>query len=514
MIRATTFAGKHVAVFGLGGSGLATAQSLLAGGADVAAWDDGEPSRDAAAKAGIPLVDLRSTSWSAFASLVLAPGVPLTHPQPHWTVEKARAAGIEIIGDIEIFCRERRAHAPGSPFIAITGTNGKSTTTALIAHILRAAGLDAQMGGNIGVPILSLEPPTPVAGGQLKAHDAPVAGGQLKAHDAPVAGGQLKAHLKPRVHVIEMSSFQIDLTPSLDPLIGVLLNISPDHLDRHGPADDVALSLCNYAAIKERLIAAADVALVGVDDDPCADIFRRRLARGPVAPFSAKRPLKPGYCEHDGWLICSDTTGLAVKLATTAGIATLRGAHNVQNALAAIAAVREWHAVDGRQADVDWQAALAAYPGLPHRMEQVGRAGKVIFINDSKATNADSTEKALASWDRDIYWIVGGTPKEGGISPLESYFPRIAKAYLIGKSSDDFAATLDGKVGYERCVTLDVALARASTDAAQCPGREPVVLLSPACASYDQFRSFEHRGDTFRDLVRARPGVTFASGMD
>ena len=473
MIRATTFAGKRVAVFGLGGSGNATAASLLAGGAEVSAWDDGEKSREAAAKAGLPLVDLRQADWSSFAALVLAPGVPLTHPEPHWIVKAARAAGVEIIGDIEIFCRERRALAAGSAFIAITGTNGKSTTTALIAHILRAAGRDAQMGGNIGVPILSLAPPTPRT-----------------------------------FHVIEMSSFQIDLTPSLDPTIGVLLNLSPDHLDRHGPADDAALAMHNYAAIKERLVAAAGIAVVGVDDDPSLAILKRRAVTKPVAPLSANRSIRPGYCVHDGWLICSDATGLAVRLATTAGIATLRGTHNAQNALAAIAAVRELANALGTPLTVDWQVALATYPGLPHRMEEVGRAGRVLFINDSKATNADSTEKALASWDRDIYWILGGKPKEGGIRTLEAYFPRIAKAYLIGAASDDFAATLDGSVSFERCGTLSAALERAAADAATSSGREPVVLLSPACASYDQFRSFEHRGDTFRDLVRATSGVT------
>ncbi|MGD9806210.1 MAG: UDP-N-acetylmuramoyl-L-alanine--D-glutamate ligase [Hyphomicrobiaceae bacterium] len=481
MIRATTFAGKRVAVFGLGGSGQATVASLLAGGADVAAWDDGEKSRDAAAKAGAPLVDLRTADWSTFAALVLAPGVPLTHPEPHWTVVAAHAAGVEVIGDIEIFCRERRAHAPGSPFIAITGTNGKSTTTALIAHILRALGRDAQMGGNIGVPILSLETPTPAAGGRL---------------NAPTTD---------RVHVIEMSSFQIDLTPSLAPSIGVLLNLSPDHLDRHGPAEDAAFAMQNYAAIKERLVVGADVSVVGVDDEHCVAILKRRAGIGPVAPLSVKQPIRPGYCLHDGWLICSDPTGLAVKLATTFSISTLRGAHNAQNALAAIAAVRELDNLRGSASAVDWQAALASYPGLPHRMEEVGRAERVIFINDSKATNADSTEKALSSWERDIFWILGGKPKEGGIRPLESYFPRIAKAYLIGQASDDFAATLDGKVPFERCGTLDVAVARAAKDAAASGGGEPVVLLSPACASYDQFRSFEHRGDVFRDLVRALP---------
>lgn len=472
MIRATTFAGKRVAVFGLGGSGNATVASLLAGGAEVAAWDDGEKSREAAAKTGVPLVDLKDADWSAFAALVLAPGVPLTHPEPHWTVRAAHAAGIQVIGDIEIFCRERRAVSPGSPFIAITGTNGKSTTTALIAHILRADGRDAQMGGNIGVPILSLAPPAPDT-----------------------------------FHIVEMSSFQIDLTPSLDPTVGVLLNLSADHLDRHGPADDATRAMQNYAAIKERLVAASDLAVVGVDDEFCTAILQRRSQIGPAVAVSARRSIRPGYNMHEGGLICSADSGLATKLAVTAGIATLRGEHNSQNALAAIAAVRELDKVASRQSTVDWQAALASYPGLPHRMEEVGRLGNVLFINDSKATNADSTEKALAAWPSDIFWILGGKPKEGGIRALESYFPRISRAYLIGYASDDFALTLEGKVPYEKCGAIEVALLRAAADATRSTGREPVVLLSPACASYDQFRSFEHRGDTFRSLVSAIPGV-------
>ncbi len=489
MIRATTFAGKRVAVFGLGGSGLATAQSLLAGGADVAAWDDGERSRETAAKAGVPLVDLKSADWSTFASLVLAPGVPLTHPEPHWTVKAARAAGVEIIGDIEIFCRERRVHALGSHFIAITGTNGKSTTTALIAHIMRTAGIDAQMGGNIGVPILSLEPALSVA--------------------PSVAHQQLA-----RVHVIEMSSFQIDLTPSLDPSIGVLLNISADHLDRHGPSDDPALAMKNYAAIKARLVFSADSSVIGMEDgfphegDLCEPIFHalEHSSRLDMAFVRGKVGFaEMVYCEgrrlrrlHG----LPTNGGYEEVLVDLDKVRTLRGSHNAENAAAAFL-VCEMLGVPHDEIG----AAIKTYPGLPHRMEQVGRAGKVVFVNDSKATNADSTDKALASWDRDIYWIVGGTPKEGGIRPLDAYFPRIAKAYLIGKSSDDFAATLDGKVGYERCVTLDVALAKATADAAQCDGPEPVVLLSPACASYDQFRSFEHRGDTFRALVHALPEV-------
>ena len=237
MIPATTFAGKTVAVFGLGGSGLATAQALIAGGATVAAWDDGEAGRMAAADRGIPIVDLSAANWSQFSSLVLAPGVPLTHPEPHWVVLKARDAGIEIIGDIEIFARERVAHCPDAPFIAITGTNGKSTTTALVSHILREAGHDVQMGGNIGRAILTLEPPVGASG-----------------------PGPERQNKDIRFHVIEMSSFQIDLTPTLKPTVGVLLNITPDHIDRHGTVE-------HYADVKERLISGAEVAVVGVEDN-------------------------------------------------------------------------------------------------------------------------------------------------------------------------------------------------------------------------------------------------------
>ncbi|MFN3867917.1 MAG: UDP-N-acetylmuramoyl-L-alanine--D-glutamate ligase [Hyphomicrobiaceae bacterium] len=473
MIRATTFRDKRVAVFGLGGSGLASARSLVEGGADVVCWDDGDAGRVAAAKQGFTVADLAGEDWSRIDALLLAPGVALTHPEPHWSVKLARAAGVEIIGDIEVFFRERAAHCPDAPVVCITGTNGKSTTTALIAHMLREIGRDVQMGGNIGKAILTLEPAS--------------------------AG---------RIHVIEMSSFQIDLTPSLKPTVGVLLNITPDHLDRHGPADDLDAAMANYAAIKERLVAASGVAVVGIDDDHGMAILKRRVASGPVAPVSAKRAIAPGYCEHDRWLICSDATALAQKLATTYGISTLRGRHNTQNALAAVAAVRELFNATGDRTACDWQAVLYTYPGLPHRMEEAGRVGRVVFINDSKATNADSTDKALAAFPSDIFWILGGKPKEGGIASLEPLFGRVAKAYLIGYAADQFAATLDGKVAYEHCGTLDVAVAAAARDAAASSAKEPVVLLSPACASYDQFKSFEHRGDEFLRLVSGLPDAT------
>jgi UDP-N-acetylmuramoylalanine--D-glutamate ligase len=470
MIRATTFAGKSVAVFGLGGSGTIAVQSLLSGGATVAAWDDSEPGRAAAAKAGLPLVDLTTADWLQFATLVLAPGVPLTHPEPHWTVVKAKAAGVEIIGDIEVFARERAAHTPDAPFIAITGTNGKSTTTALVAHILRHAGYDVQMGGNIGVAVLQLEPPA-----------------------------------ARRFHVIEMSSFQIDLTPTLRPTVGVLLNVTPDHLDRHGTIE-------NYAAVKEHLIAGATVATVGVDDPYCVEILKRRVAGGGAAvAFSAKHKLAPGYSLLDTEIVCADRERLAIKLGNLAGISTLRGGHNAQNALAAVSAVREALAVLGLPANLDWQGALSSFGGLAHRMEEIGNLGPVLFINDSKATNADSTEKALLAFPRDCFWIAGGKPKDGGIEALAPYFPGVTKAYLIGGSSDEFAATLNGKVLFEKCGTLDKAVALATRDATASVSPQPVVLLSPACASYDQYKNFEVRGEAFRALVSALPNINMRS---
>ncbi|MGE0054103.1 MAG: UDP-N-acetylmuramoyl-L-alanine--D-glutamate ligase [Hyphomicrobium sp.] len=466
MIRATTFAGKSVAVFGLGASGNATVRALLDGGAQVAAWDDSEAGRTAAAKAGVPLVDLSNADWSTFSSLVLAPGVPLTHPEPHWTVKKARAAGIEIIGDVEIFSRERAAQCSDAPFIAITGTNGKSTTTALIAHILRHAGFPVEMGGNIGRAVLTLEPPS-----------------------------------RDRFHVLELSSFQIDLTPSLTPSIGVLLNVTPDHIDRHGTIE-------NYAAVKERLVRSALVACVGIDDDYCRAILKRRIPEGAACAFSVQRKLAPGYSLDGDTLVCANREGLAVKLASLRGIGSLRGGHNAQNALAAAAAVRECLNLYGLSNDIDWQGAFDTFPGLAHRMEEIGRQGRVLFVNDSKATNADSTEKALLSFPRDVHWIVGGKPKDGGITPLAPYFKGIAMAYLIGEASDAFAETLtSGHVPFARCQTLDTAVAQAARDAGASTAQEPVVLLSPACASYDQYKNFEVRGDAFRALVAALPDI-------
>jgi UDP-N-acetylmuramoylalanine--D-glutamate ligase len=460
MIPVTSFNGRNVALFGLGGSGLATARALQAGGARVAVWDDAPASREKAEAEGFVPVDLRELHWPDFAALLLSPGVPLTHPIPHWSVELARHAGVEIIGDIELFCRERALHAPGAPLIAITGTNGKSTTTALIAHILREAGLDVQMGGNIGVPILELEPPS-----------------------------------SGRVHVVECSTFQIDLAPSLDPNIGLLLNLTADHLDRHG-------SMANYAAIKQRLVAASEFAIVGRDDDWCEAIFQglKQAGRAVVGVANSRPHALASVCYEVGRLrrafALPALKTLEEILFDLSRAENLRGAHNGQNAAAAFTACERI----GLPHD-EIGLGMRSFPGLAHRMEQVGRAGGALFVNDSKATNADAAEKALASFDT-IFWIAGGRAKAGGIEPLRPLFGRIAKAYLIGEAAEDFAATLQGSVPFERCGTLEVAVAAAARDAAASEAPEPVVLLSPACASYDQFANFEQRGDAFRDQVK------------
>ena len=462
MIPVTSFAGKKVAVFGLGGSGLASARALQAGGADVIAGDDGAERLAEAAQAGIATADLRTISWSDIAALVLTPGAPLTHPAPHWSVLLARQAGVEVIGDIELFCRERRRHAPDAPFVAITGTNGKSTTTALIAHLMRVAGYDTQMGGNIGTAILSLEPPR-----------------------------------KGRVHVVEMSSYQIDLTPSLDPTVGILLNLSEDHIDRHG-------TMAHYAEVKERLVAGVQpqgTAIVGVDDSFCRDSADRLERNGKrVVRISVKRPLPDGvYVEHE--TIVRAAGGARSEIARIGGIGSLRGLHNAQNAACAAACAQALGL-----ANDTLQNGLRSFPGLAHRMEQVGRLGNVLFVNDSKGTNADAAAHALSSF-ADIFWIAGGKPKQGGIASLTDYFPRIRKAYLIGEAAKEFAATLGEQVPHEISDTLDVAVANAARDAEGSGLKDAVVLLSPACASFDQYRNFEIRGNAFRDIVQALPGV-------
>jgi UDP-N-acetylmuramoylalanine--D-glutamate ligase len=460
MIPAAGFEGRKVAVFGLGRTGLTVARALMAGGAEVALWDDGEKGRRSALDEGLPLTDLNEADWSQFAALVLSPGVPLTHPKPHWTVDRAHEAGVEIIGDIELFARAVAA-APlhKRPRIAvITGTNGKSTTTALLGHILRSAGRDTRIGGNIGFGVMGLP---------------------------DMHGGA--------VYVLELSSYQLDLTWSLKPDAAVLLNISPDHLGRHGGMD-------GYVAAKKRVLlnqGKGDTAVIGVDDPWCQRICTEITAanRRTIRPISAGKAMGRGVYVLSGMLY--DATGeRAIEVADLTRARSLPGRHNWQNAAAAYAA-----ALALGVSSEDAAEGLMTFPGLAHRMETVGRIGKVRFINDSKATNADAARQALSSYPA-VYWIAGGRAKEGGIAELADLFPRVTRAYLVGEAAEDFAASLEGRADYAQCGTIEAAAAAAYADAA-ATGEDAIVLLSPACASFDQFADFEARGEAFRATVQA-----------
>jgi UDP-N-acetylmuramoylalanine--D-glutamate ligase len=461
MIPVTIFAGREVAVLGLGLSGLAAARALQAGGANVVLWDDEAGAREAVAAQGFVVSDLHAADWSGFAALVLAPGIPLTHPEPHWGVKRAREAGVEVVGDMELFFRERAKTAAPGRVMVITGTNGKSTTTALTAHLLAAAGKRVALGGNIGNAVLDLEPFAPDL-----------------------------------IYVLELSSFQIELAPGLSPDAAALLNVTPDHLDRHG-------TLASYTSIKSSIfgrLGPGSTAVIGVDD-----VASRAIADSLKGPYALKRiavgaPVETGVFASDG--VLHETEG-GVELARVdiAGIGSLRGAHNWQNAAAAYALARSQGLTP-----VAIAQGLQSFAGLSHRMEQVARRGKVLFVNDSKATNAAAAGNALASF-ADIYWIIGGRPKEGGLGGLEPFFPKIARAYLIGEAAEAFAHQLGDTVDHVQCGTLDRAVEAAAADASRSAAEEPVVLLSPACASYDQFANFAKRGDAFRDMVMTLDGT-------
>ncbi len=466
---ADAFAGRRVALFGLGRSGLSCALALMAGGAEVLAWDDSEAGRQRAAETGVPLVDLREVDFSSLAALVLSPGVPLTHPEPHWTVRKAQAVGVEVIGDTEIFCRQ--IAGTGARLVAITGTNGKSTTTALIGHVLRQAGLDVAVGGNIGTAVFDLPP--------------------------PVHG---------RIFVIEFSSYQIDLTPSLKPDVGVLLNITPDHLDRHG-------SMENYAAVKARLFAnmgEGGVAVVSVDDAWCRKALQGVPEAARRVPISVREHPREGVCAVDG-VLEERESGRTLHGMDLSAARALRGEHNWQNATAA------WAACRALKLNANLIAAgFRSFPGLAHRMEQLGSVEGVLFVNDSKATNTDAAARSLSSF-ADIFWIAGGQAKEGGIAALTPLFGRVRKAFLIGEDAPMLAETLAAAgVAHETCGDMEkavrVAFAAARQARAAGEARQPVVLLAPACASFDQYRSFEERGEHFRALVeRLRAAATASS---
>ncbi len=452
MIVSPDWRGRRYAVLGLARSGAATVRALVAGGASVVAWDSSERARallqaSLPHEGGIPALqsatpvtpdprlregtvvfgDLAEIDLATFDALIVSPGVPINR---HPVAAKARAAGTPIIGDIELFAQARAA-LPGHKVVGVTGTNGKSTTVSLIHHILLTAGVPSRLGGNIGLPILEQEP-------------------------LPAGG----------VYVLELSSYQIDLTQSLDCDVAVLLNITPDHLDRYDGFEA-------YAASKGRLFAMQSrnhAAIVGIGDAASAQIARALSAKGECLTRIA-----PGVCmDQSRW-------------------PSLQGPHNAQNALAAIAACQ---ALGVPEAMID--KGLASFKGLPHRMERVATRHGVAFVNDSKATNPESTAPALAAFDR-VHWILGGQAKSDDLDACAAQFGHVAKAYTIGEAGPCFAAILAGKMPVEQSGDLATAVSRAAHEA----NSGDTVLLSPACASFDQFRDFEDRGEQFRRLVEA-----------
>ena len=445
----TPFPGARIAVVGLGRAGLPAARRLAAWGAEVTVWDDRPEARAAAEAAGLVVKDPASGPFRADA-LLLSPGIPHHLPAPHPAAAAAAAAGAPILCDVEFLYRAVLASHSKARFVGVTGTNGKSTATALIHHILRGTGMACEVGGNLGPAALDLN----------------------------ILGSE-------GVYTLEMSSYMLERIATLRFNVAVMLNLSPDHLDRHG-------NMAGYAAAKARIFARQapdDVAVLGQDDAMTAQLGAGLAAR--MVPISGFTP-QPGGVWAEGRML-RDDTGSLLDLAEAAA---LPGVHNAQNAAAAAAACI---ALGVTRADI--ARGIASYSGLPHRQEIVAQAKGVVFVNDSKATNADSAARALASYER-VIWIAGGIAKEGGISPLAPFFPRIAKAFLIGRDAPAMAATLrEAGVAHEIIGTLEAAVPAAAQ--AAFAGTAPVVLLSPAAASFDQFSGFDARGDRFRELAQA-----------
>ncbi len=454
MISLTQLPQTTFAVLGLGRSGRTAAQALLTADKSVLAWDDNAGARETAAADGLPIVDLQARGLAGVDALVLSPGIPHSFPAPHPVATLAREQGIPIIGDIELLFQTQ----PDARYVGITGTNGKSTTTALIGHILAHCGIDCEVGGNLGQPVLGFRPLG--------------------------KGG---------VYVLEMSSYQLELTPAMAFDVALLLNITPDHLGRHGGME-------GYIAAKRLIFAqppAGATQVIGIDDEPsrrlCAEQVAAAAAR--VVPVSIVERPAGGVFVAEGVLYDATAGGKAEAVLDLRQAKALPGDHNGQNAAAAYAATRAlglpMNAIS---------AAIRDFPGLAHRQERIGVVADVVYVNDSKATNPEAAAKALASYPT-IYWIAGGRPKEGGLAALDPFLDRIRHAFLIGEAAAPFAAALQGRVALTHAETLDraVAAARALAEAERLPGA--TVLLSPACASFDQFPNFEARGDAFRALV-------------
>ena len=454
MVPTLRYAGERVVVMGLGKSGLSAAASLRASGANVEVWDDKAASLNEGKAKGFTAFDGAAMDLSGVSTIVWSPGVPHTFPKVHALATRAQADNVRLACDVDLLLEAQT----DATVVAITGTNGKSTTTALTAHLFQQAGRKTAVGGNLGIPALDLEPLG--------------------------LGG---------TYVLELSSYQLELVPHLACETAVLLNITPDHLDRHGGMD-------GYIAAKRRIFFGQRpprTAIIGIDDAPCAQLYEtlRRDGQHNVVPISIKQIVAGGvYVTAEGLLI-NGTGRHPSTIINLHTVARLPGVHNWQNAAAAAAAALS----QGIPANVI-AAGLKTFPGLKHRQELVATVANVAFVNDSKATNADATEKALLCY-QNIYWIAGGQAKEGGITPLAPLFKRVRHAFLIGDAADDFADVLEGKVSFDLYEDMESAIEEAGEMALKDKLPGAAVLLSPACASFDMFKSFEHRGDVFRDTV-------------
>lgn len=454
MITPLSYAGKNVVVLGLGKSGKTAGFALKRAGAQVFAWDDTEKARLSAESEGLPIFDPMSLDWEAMDALLLSPGIPHLHPAPHPVVVLARSHDVPLISDVELLFQSEKE----ATYIGITGTNGKSTTTALIHHVLKSAKKPVQIGGNFGIPVMDLDP--------------------IGSHGA---------------YVLEMSSYQLEITPSQHFRVSVFLNLTPDHLDRHG-------GIVGYLAAKKKIFEHSqkgDVLVLGVDDPYTDDLYASlQGAAFKVIPVSVHKALKGGVYVDQGFLV-SEIDGVPHQVLDLRDLITLKGLHNWQNAACAYAALKS----RGLE-DHEIIKGFQTFPGLAHRQERIAEHNGILFVNDSKATNAEATSQALECYkDSNIYWLLGGRPKEGGIQNLEAYFPQIEHAFLFGESSQSFALTLEGVTLFSECGDLSTALDKAYARAKEDKKKAPVVLLSPACASFDQFRDFEARGDAFRGLV-------------
>jgi len=424
----TDIGNKSVAIMGLGKSGTAAYEACNAVGIKTIIWDSNQDALQKLKDKGANIENLEETDFSKVALLCLAPGIPFTNPEPHAVVKRAQAAGVEVISDIELLYRAR----PNAKFVGITGSNGKSTTTALVGHIIKEAGLNVEVGGNIGNAALSL-------------------------NNLGDDG----------IYVLELSSYQLDLCEKA-PNISAFINISPDHLDRHG-------GLQGYIKAKERIFFGKGVAVIGVDDEYSKEVAVRQKTKG-------------------------DRTVIEVTVADDfdmSGCETLKGNHNKQNAMIAFEICKAL-GIDENKI----KASLRTFPGLEHRQKLVKVINGVSYVNDSKATNDDATAKALASF-KNIYWIAGGKSKNAGYEESKKYFANVRAAFLIGAAAEEIAEVAkSSNIPTFMCQTMDKALLEAKKLAESSGDKNAVVLLSPACASFDQFKSFEHRGDVFIEEVK------------